>query len=255
MTEPARQSSRTASGFRAPRWVSALLAASLAAQVALTWNHPPRPRAAVLPAPPGVTQARLAALGEPRAAALWGSLWLQGFDDQAGVPLSFRSLDYGRLTAWLGLLLRLDPDSQYPLLLASRVYAQVSDPDRARMALDFVYQATLRDPNRRWRWLAEAAIAAKHRLKDVSLALRYARALTEQTDPSRVPGWVRQMQVFLLEDLGETRSAALLLRAILASGEVSDPRERHFLTERLEQLEAASNRGTPFGSSGMPVPR
>jgi hypothetical protein len=44
------------------------------------------------------------------------------------------------------------------------------------------------------------------------------------------------MRIFILEDMGEVESAKILLGGLLARGEVTDSREIHFLTQRLEQM-------------------
>jgi hypothetical protein len=107
----------------------------------------------------------------------------------------------------------------------------------------FVHQEFERDPNRRWRWLAHCAIVAKHRLNDARLALSFAEAIAREA--SSASGWARQMRIFILEDLGEAEAAAVLLGGLLASGEVTDPAEIHFLTKRLEQLKTAGKSPTP----------
>ena len=53
------------------------------------------------------------------------------------------------------------------------------------------------------------------------------------------------MRIFILEDLGETQAATVLLGGLLASGEVTDPAEIHFLTERLERLKSDEKSSTP----------
>ena len=100
---------------------------------------------------------------------------------------------------------------------------------------DFVHRQFERDPDRRWRWLAHCAIMAKHRLSDPPLALAYADAITREA--RHASNWARQMRIFILEDLGEREAATVLLGGLLASGEVTDPREIHFLTERLKELQ------------------
>ncbi len=62
-----------------------------------------------------------------------------------------------------------------------------------------------------------------------------------------MPGWARQMEIFLREDLGEYESAKILLGGLLASGSVTDPHEVRFLTERLAQIEAAEKSSTASG--------
>jgi hypothetical protein len=139
--------------------------------------------------------------------------------------------------SWLETALQLDPRSAYPLMMASQLYGQVSDETKQRTMCEFVHARFLEAPDLRWRWLAHCAIMAKHRLQDRPLALRYATDITRHAGAAS--GWARQMRIFILEDMGETGSAKVLLGGLLATGEVTDPSELHFLTERLQALEKA----------------
>lgn len=169
-------------------------------------------------------------------------VYLQSFDLGGANALPYQKLDYARLIDWLGSVLALDPRSDYPLFSAARVYAEVPDPARSRAMLEFVYREFLRDPDRRWPWLAHAALLAKHRLGDLPLALRYAAAIDEKATAPDVPAWARQMRIFILEDMNELEAAKILLGGLLASGKIRDPAEARFLKQRLEELEARSGR-------------
>lgn len=221
-----------------PRAVVLALALALVTQIAWQSLQPkPQARAEQLAAPAAPGVLRTLSLAEPIVLAQLLTLYLQAFDNQPGISIPFRELDYPRVALWLATILALDPVGQYPLLMASYLYAQVPDRDKQRMMLEFVHRQFFADPDRRWRWLAHAAIMAKHRLKDVKLALAYAEDIARRARAA--PSWARQMRVFLLEDLGEVESAKILLGGLLVSGEVTDPKEIHFLTERLEQLKSA----------------
>jgi len=205
---------------RAPAWILGLLAASIAAQLA--W-HGTRPAAqqeeAGLPPAPPAAVLRLASFGESAAAARLVMLYVQGFD--------VRGLDYARLVGWLRAALALDPLSAYPLFAAARVFAETPDPAASRVALQFVYEEFTRDPDR----------LAKHRLKDLPLARRYAAAIDRQTRSSDVPLWARQMEIFILEDMNELEAARIMLGGLLERGDIRDPNELRFLRHRLEELE------------------
>lgn len=219
-----------------PRVVLAALLLALLAQLAWHgWRPPPQARASDLPAPPPLAVARVAALGEPVVLGKMLMLWLQAFDNQPGVSLPFAALDYTRVQDWLALVLALDPRGQYPLLAAARVYGAVADESRQRQMLEFVHRQFAQDPERRWPWLAHASIMARHRLDDLPLALRYARAITEQAHTA--PAWARDMSAILLEDMGELEAARLLIGGLLDSGRVTDPHEIRFLSRKLEELE------------------
>ena len=206
-----------------------MLAAALAAQIAAQALQRADPAALPeLPPAPGLPALRLASFGENEAAARLAMVHLQ----------SYRAPDYARLLEWLGEILALDPRSQYPLFSAARVYAETADPARNRMALEFVYREFLRDPERRWQWVAHGALLAKHRLKDLPLARRYAQALEQHARGPAVPPWARQMEIFILEDMNELEAAKVLIASLLGSGELNDPAEMRFLRQRLEELEA-----------------
>lgn len=226
-----------------PIWLWLGLAALLAAQLAWRASSPPAARAAAdLPPAPSVGALRLASFGEPEAGARLAMLYLQSFDAGALNARPYRSLDYGRLTGWLAAILELDPRSDYPLFAAARVYAENSDPAKSRRMLEFVYREFLRDPDRRWPWLAHAALLAKHRLQDLPLARRYAAAIGERARSPDVPAWARELELFILEDMNELDAARVLIGGLLESGVIRDPAEARFLAQRLQELEERDNR-------------
>ncbi len=214
------------------------LCCGLALQI-LWQTEQPRSQAIAraLPSAPRIDILKVAGLGEPEPLGRVFMLWLQAFDNQPGISIPFRNLNYGHVIGWLDAILTLAPRSQYPLLAASRLYAEVPVPAKQRQMLEFVYQRFLDDPNRRWPWLAHAAVLAKHRLADLPLALRYAQAIASHATGKDVPHWAKQMHIFLLEDMGEIETARVLLGALLESGTVTDPDEIQFLTSRLNQLQ------------------
>ncbi|MEQ1775316.1 MAG: hypothetical protein ABL891_16175 [Burkholderiales bacterium] len=228
-----------------PRWVLALFVAALAAYAALRATEPkPVAVASALEAPWPASVLRALSLGEPQAMSQFLALYLQAFDNQPGVSVPFRALDYARVMEWLGTALALDSAAQYPLMMASQLYGLVSEaPDKQRAMCDFVHREFLVRPDARWRWLAHCAIMAKHRLKDPPLALRYAEDIARHA--GRASNWARQMRIFILEDMGETERAAVLLGGLLAGKEITDDKEIHFLTERLEKLKRVEKSASP----------
>ncbi len=221
-----------------PGWILALLAAAFAAQIA--WRSAQRagaPSAADLPPAPSAQALRLASLGESAALARLSMVWLQAFDSRGDNSIPYQRLDYIRLAAWLRAILATDPRSEYPLFAAARIYAENPDPAKARQMLDFIAAEFGADPNRRWPALAHAALLAKHRLKDLPLAQRYAAAIERLATDESVPLWARQMEIFILEDMNELEAAKVMIGGLLAAGRIRDPEERRFLQGRLEELE------------------
>lgn len=230
-----------------PAWLWVFLALALAAQIVVHRAQPPvSAQAAALPAPPPAHALALVALGDRVVAARLANLYLQTFDAQPGVVVRYRDLDYARVIGWLATSLALDPLSQLPLLAAARVYAEVpgagidaKQTSQQRAMLEFVAAEFEHDPNRRWEWLAHAAYLAKHRLKDLPLALRYAKRLRERVTDPTVPSWVRDMEIFILEDMSELDQARVMLGGLLASSRITDPQEIARLAARLKAMEAA----------------
>jgi hypothetical protein len=221
-----------------PAAVIVLLIASLALQ--LFWHSQQAAvvaRAEDLPYPMSARAYVMSSLGEPVAAAKILNLWLQAFDNQPGVSIPLHSLDYGIVTKWLDTILELDPRGHYPMLVAARVYGSVSNREKQRQMMDYIFYKFNEDPDKHWRWLAHAVITAKHELKDMPLALKYAHALSEKARGANVPYWARDMEIIVLEDMGEVEAAKILVGGLIASGEITDPYELNFLQNKIRVLE------------------
>ena len=160
-------------------------------------------------------------------------LRIQSFDNQPGISIPFSKLDYEKVAGWLQLISRLDPNSQYPYLIAARVYAQVTVPDKKRIMLNFVHEGFLQNPDIQWPAMVHAVFIAKHRLEDLDLALKYAKDIRLHIKRDDIPSWVRQMELFVLEDMGDMESARVLLGGFIESGLIENEREFRFLQDRL----------------------
>lgn len=221
-----------------PRGVVIALALALILQSALRLTQaPPSTETSDLPTAPPVPMLKIAAFGEPQALAKLMMMYLQAYDYRADNKIPFQKLDYGVLTQWLHAMLVLDPEAQYPLFAASRIYADIPDQARTRVMLDFIYREFAADPDRRWPSMVTAALLAKHRLNDLPLALTYATAIGTLAKGPGVPGWAQQMRIFLLEDMNEFEAAKALIAGLVRNGNIHDPAELRFLQQRLEALE------------------
>ena len=222
-----------------PAAVRALLALSLCCQLYWSYLSPAAVATAqTLPDAPDPELLQLSAFGEPETQARLLMLWLQSFDDQTGLNIPFAELDYARVIDWLDALLDLDTRFQYPLLAASRVYTETPDDTKKRQMLAFVHRRFLEDPEHRWPWMAHGVYVAKHRIKDLQLALKYANALRLNLSSDTAPPWVTQMELFVLEDMGELESARTLIGGLLASGKLAgNDNELRFLKNKLVLLE------------------
>ncbi len=194
-----------------------------------------------LPKPPQASYVKLVSLDDPITAAKISMLWLQSFDNQPGISIPLKDLNYDRVIEWLDLILELDNKTQYPLLAAIRFYSLVSDEGKQRKMIRYTGERFIEKPNERWPFMAHAVYVAKHQIKDKQLALENARLIRQYAKGDNVPYWAKQMEIFVLEDMGELESAMVLIGGLLESGELKDPHQREFLGQRLEEIKQRQN--------------
>lgn len=198
-------------------------------------NQYSRPVVVSLPDAPSVLAMQFIAASDASFAHRILIFWLQQFDVQAGQYVSYRNFNYDHLTHWLGAVNQLEPASQYAMLLATRVYSRVADDERKRIMLEHIYSQYIKDPKKNWRWLAEATITAQHKLKDHSLALKYATALAENKS-TKIPYWAKDIRLTILEQLGETEQVKLLIGGLIAAKTVTDPNEIRFFEAMMGRI-------------------
>ncbi len=232
-----RQAERPWSSLPARLWLFLLLAAVVQIGSRSLWPQTDDTEFRQLEMPLSAETYRALSLGSDR---LWSYLLLirlQLQDAQKGRFLSYRRLDYGRLADWLLTLQRMNPDSDYPAFLASRIYGQIDDPVRVRRMIEVVREIFRQHPQRYWRRMSEAVLLAKYRVKDLDLALELADELYRLPKSFRMPRWARDMKLIVLDEMGEDEAAMRLIGSLLDSGEVTDPDERRFLLDRLSKLQ------------------
>ncbi len=162
---------------------------------------------------------------------------IQLHDNQAGKHFRYNLIDYDLLIAWLDRVSDISPETEYPMLLASRIYAQTRDRERLQKMLAFIERRFDDNPQLHWRRLAEASIIAKHRLEDLDFALRLAKKLAAQPASVKMPHWARDFEFLLLAELNELESAIAIIQAMLQSNSISDPDELRFLREKLSDFQ------------------
>lgn len=158
---------------------------------------------------------------------------LQLHDNQAGLHIRYHYIDYHILISWLDEIHQLNTRSEYPMMLASRIYSQTKDKQRLRLILNYIDRAFMADPQLHWRHQAEATVIAKHKLGDLELALQMAQRLANLPESIVMPGWARDMQFLLLGELNEFEAALVIIDALLKSDAVNDPDEKRFLQEKM----------------------
>ena len=164
------------------------------------------------------------AMGSEQLLGYLLAIRLQLHDNQAGRHFRYSLLDR---------IAEISEGTEYPMLLASRVYSSTGDRERLRQVLGFIERRFDDDPQKHWRRLAEACVLAKHKLGDLELALRFAERLALQPASVKMPHWARDFRFLLLADLNELESAIAIIQAMLQTDAINDPDELRFLKEKL----------------------
>ena len=173
------------------------------------------------------------ALGSEQLLGYLLAIRLQLHDNQAGEHFRYSLIDYEVLIEWLDRITEVSPGTEYPMLLASRVYTSTSDQARLRAILEFIQRRFDDDPQLHWRRLAEATVIAKYKLHDLELSLAIAEKLAQQPASVEMPNWARDFEFLLRAELNELESAIALIQALLQTDAVHDPDEKRFLEGKL----------------------
>jgi hypothetical protein len=221
-----------------PRWLWLLMATAIAAQIAFSvlLLPQPKPKISALHQPPSALFLQAVSLGDPLALGRILMMNLQAHDNQQGLSIPFRELDYDVLGQWLDRIVSLDEKAEYPHFSAAKIYSFVSNEERQNKMIEWVRRHFARSPDTRWEWMAHMTNLARHTLKNNALALEMAKEMRDLTTPGKVPGWVRQTEAFILEEEEEYEASASLLAGLLEACEVTDPTEFEFLLRRLEDI-------------------
>jgi len=187
--------------------------------------------------PLGASTYRGIAMGSEKLMGYLLAIRLQLHDSQAGRYFSYNRIEYTVLVEWLEQITSINPVSEYPMLLASRVYSQTRDKSRLRLILEFIERNFDHNPQLHWRRLAEASVIAKHQLGDLKLALRMAEKLALQPASTVMPHWARDIRFLLLAELNELESAIAIIEALLQSNAVTDSNEKRFLKDKLSKFQ------------------
>ncbi len=183
--------------------------------------------------PFSATTYRGMSMGSEQLAGHLLAIRLQLHDSQAGQYFSYDQIDYSILVDWLNQITMVSSGTEYPMLLASRVYTTTRDRERLRLILEFIQRRFDDDPQLHWRRLAEASVIAKHKLEDLDLALSMAKKLAQQPKSVQMPHWARDFEFLLLAEMNELESAIAIIQALLRTDAVTDPDEKRFLEGKL----------------------
>lgn len=183
---------------------------------------------------------KLYSLGSQSFLAHMATLKLQLHDNQAGRHINYANVAYEALSHWLILLQQLNTESEYPALLASRVFSNTQDKKQLKMILETVVELFEVNPKKNWRWMAEGAVIAKYHMQDLDFALMMARKLSKQSAQINLPDWAKDLEFIMLEEMNMIDAAIYIVEQSLNDDGVMHNDERRFLTQRLSVLRQKS---------------
>lgn len=155
-------------------------------------------------------------LGDQQLAFRVSAMALQNYGS-IGQTESLKNYNYDMLGKWFSLLDTLDPKASFVPYLAAYYYGAVPDASKLKPVISYLEVVGMRPGEGHWRWLAEAAYLARHRMHDMDNALRIARELGSIYDPQKMPNWTRNMEPMLTADMGDKQAAYILMLEILKS--------------------------------------
>ena len=186
-----------------------------------------------VPPAPSSQVARALALGDGQFLYRAATFVLQNMGDEGGGVTPLKDYDYQRLGQGFSLLDRFDQKSEFLPVLVGYYFSQSQNPEDVRVVISFLAHIAIRDPVRNWRWMAHAIYLARHRVKDMNLALSLAYRMAAFKSPE-IPVWAQQMPAFVLADVGEKEAARDLMEAILDSQRDLDPSEKQFMRDFID---------------------
>ena len=234
-----KRDERTRAFSQLPRWLYIGCVISVLAQSALHYISKVDSENNYQPLKPPATAElyRNISMGSDRLIAYLLILKVQLHDSQSGRHINYRYLDFNVLKKWLLTVSQINPGSEYPAFLASRVYSSVTDKGKIQVLIDVIQELFQQNPAIHWRRMTEATLLAKHQLKDLPQALKLAEQVSSIPKEFDLPFWARDMKLILMDELGEKESAIILISSMLQSGEIHDNDEKHFLQSRLLKIQ------------------
>ena len=186
-----------------------------------------------VPPAPATKVAEALAMGDGQFLYRTTVFALQNMGDEGGRWTPLKDYDYQRLGQWFALLDGFDPRSDYLPVLVGYYFSQSPEPDHLRVVIAYLVRIATNDPRRNWRWLAHGVYLARHRLKDMNLALDLAYRLAGLEAPG-LPIWTKQMPAFVLAEVGDAEAARDLMEVIMESDPNLAPGELDFMREFIE---------------------
>lgn len=214
--------------------MAALLLTVLLNMLLWTYSNPLQPRWANLPPAPTREKLMLSYLDDPQFAYRVSGVMLQNFGNTSGkgvVPL--KDYNFDRLGKWFNVLDLIEPHSNYVPFVAAYYFGATQNPKQLTPVIAYLRKVGQRDEKEKWRWLVQAMFMAKHRQKDINLALEIAQDLDRAYKPG-MPLWTRQMRALISAEMGDKEAAYKIFMALLSTdADKLHPNEVNYMRDQI----------------------
>lgn len=115
--------------------------------------------------------------------------------------------------------------------LAAYYFSGTQNPEQLYPVVDYLRVVGKYPEADKWRWLGQAVILAKHKLKNQPLALELAQELAATYRPG-MPAWPKQMPAIVASDMGDKELAySLMVEILKSSADTMHPNEVNFMVD------------------------
>lgn len=191
------------------------------------------PRWANVPPAPSEAGATAAFLGDKELAYRSIAITLQAFGNNTGQVMALKDYNYGNLGTWFDLEDKLDRVSDYVPFLAAYYFAGNQDSDKLMPVINYLRRVGTYHEKDKWRYLGQAVFLARHKMKNMPLALELSKELAATYKPG-MPAWVVQMPAIVASGMGEKEMAYnLMLDTLQNKGAGMDAAEVNYMIDQI----------------------
>lgn len=199
------------------------------------YSSPLLPKWDNVPLAPSKIGATVAFLGDKEMAYRSLAITMQSFGNDTGQVMALKDYNYKNLGTWFDLGDQLNPHSDYVPFLAAYYFAGSQDPSKLMPVITYLRRVgTYSEPDK-WRYLGQAVFLARHKMKNMPLALELADELAKSYKYKLgMPLWPLQMRAIIASDMGEKEMAYnLMLDTLQTKGKDVDPSETSYMVNKI----------------------
>lgn len=191
------------------------------------------PRWANVPPAPSEVGATASFLGDEELAYRSIAITLQSFGNATGQVMALKDYHYKNLGTWFDLGDSLNQKSNYVPFLAGYYFAGNQDPSKLMPVINYLRRVGAYSDEDKWRYLGQAVYLARHKMKNMPLAMELAKELAA-TYKTGMPAWVIQMPAIVASGMGEQEMAYnLMLDTLQNKSAGMDPAEINYMLDEI----------------------